>query len=310
VIYISHIVNELFCATFVTARRPSTASRAAVGVQSPFRLIAADGAQVAVKGVGRGRPVVCLHATGHGARDYEAFSAKMASDEFEIICIDWPGHGASPADAQGKTASAERYADLLEDLLPQLINSNVRPILLGNSIGGAAALSFALRHPDRVRALVLCNPGGLAPLNALARGVIAGMVRFFAAGERGASWFGRAFAVYYRLVLPGRPALAQRTRIVAAGLQMAPLLREAWDSFRVPASDLRDAALSLKVPVFFAWAKQDQIVAWSRSKRAVQAIPGAEVQMFRGGHAPFLEDPEPFNRSFLAFVRRIADRNA
>jgi pimeloyl-ACP methyl ester carboxylesterase len=279
--------------------------RSAVGVQKPFALLSTGGTEVAVSRMGSGQPVICLHATGHGGRDYAAFAGVMSHNGFEIFVIDWPGHGASPPDARGCSASAERYADLLVDLIPALCG-DLKPILLGNSIGGAAALSFALRDPDKVRALVLCNPGGLAPLNALAKGVIAAMVGFFGAGERGAGWFARAFTAYYRIVLPARPAVEQRARIVAAGPEMARLLKQAWDSFRQPDADLRLRAKKLAVPTLFAWAKQDQIVAWSRSKAAVAAIPGCEVQMFRGGHSPFLENAEAFNRAFLTFAGKVA----
>jgi pimeloyl-ACP methyl ester carboxylesterase len=277
--------------------------RSNVGVQQPLTLLAANGTEVAVNRQGRGVPVICLHATGHGGRDYAAFENAMVRKGFEVFVVDWPGHGASPLDETGRSASAERYADLLADLIPSLC-LETRPILLGNSIGGAAALSYALRYPDKIRALVLCNPGGLAPLNALSKAVIAGMVRFFGAGERGASWFARTFAAYYTLVLPAKSAAEQRARIVAAGPEMAPVLKQAWDSFRQPEADLRARAVKLAVPTLFAWAKQDRIVAWSRSKAAVGLIPMREVRMFRGGHSAFLEDPAAFNAAFLSFVER------
>ena len=280
------------------------AFRNAVGVQPPFSLVRCGGTEVAVARRGSGQPVICLHATGHGGRDFEDFAAELSGQGFELICVDWPGHGSSPSDLPGQSASARRYVNLLEDLVPELCG-DVRPILLGNSIGGAAALSFACRHPDRVRALILCNPGGLAPLDRSAKAAIAMMVRFFDAGARDAWWFGRAFALYYRLVLPGKSALAQRGRIVAAGREMAVVLREAWDSFRAPEADLRDAAQSLQVPLLCAWAKSDKIVAWGASKVAVQAIPGAVVEFFRGGHAPFLEDQTAFNAAFLKFARGV-----
>lgn len=283
---------------------PLQSFRSLMGVQPPSVLVPADGAVLAVSRAGKGVPVICLHATGHGGRDYEAFAAAIAPLGYEVIVVDWPGHGSSPVETTGRTASADRYAALLVDLIPALCGDE-RPILLGNSIGGAAALSLALSHPGKVRGLVLCNPGGLAPPSALSKAVIAGMVRFFAAGERGAAWFARSFAAYYRLVLPGKRAAEQRARIIAAGPEMAPLLKQAWDSFRQPDADLRDAATGLAVPVLFAWARQDQIVAWRFSQPAVSRIPGAEVQMFHGGHAAFLEDPEAFNAAFHAFAKRI-----
>jgi pimeloyl-ACP methyl ester carboxylesterase len=276
-----------------------------VGVQQPFSFVWACGTQIAISRVGKGSPVICLHATGHGGRDYAAFANSISSDGFEVICVDWPGQGASPEDALARTASAEFYADLLVELVPKLCGDK-HPILLGNSIGGAAALSYALRFPDSARGLVLCNPGGLAPLNGLAKAVIAAMVAFFAAGERGARWFPTAFSTYYKLVLSGKPASDQRARIVAAGLETAHILKQAWDSFSHAETDLRHRALGAQIPTLFAWAKHDKIVAWSRSRKCVESLPTAEVKMFKGGHSAFLEDPVAFRAEFIAFVKRIA----
>lgn len=277
--------------------------RLEVGVQPPFEFHKADGTSIGIKRMGRGVPVVCLHATGHGGRDYEAFAQTIASRGFEAITLDWPGQGGSPFEETHRTASAERYADILEALMPQLVLAEL-PIIVGNSIGGASALIFALRHPEQVRALVLCDPGGLAPVNRLAKIVIGMMVGFFSAGARGARWFPPAFAAYYRRVLPEKPAADQRRRIVRAGFEVAPVLRQTWDSFRAPEADLREFATQLRVPVLFAWAKKDQIVAWSRSKQAVKNIPGAEVQLFNAGHAAFLEDPAAFNQAFFSFAEK------
>src|SRR5262249_57743760 len=89
--------------------------------------------------------------------------------------------------------------------------------LLGNAIGGAAAIRYAATHPERVTALVLENPGGLdAADDRVGRTAIAAMVAFFAAGARGAGWFPAAFAAYYRLVLQRAPAAPHRPRSAAS----------------------------------------------------------------------------------------------
>jgi pimeloyl-ACP methyl ester carboxylesterase len=277
-------------------------SRAAIGVQTPYDLVEAAGTNVAIARNGAGLPVLCLHATAHGGRDFESLVDALVPLGFEMVCVDWPGHGASPPDASGQPASAKRYASILSDLIPALFGET-KPIVIGNSIGGAAALIAALEKPEAIRALVLCNPGGLAPLDPLAAAVIDLLVSFFQAGARGARWFPAAFGLYYRLVLSGKTAQDQRARIVTAGSEMAPILVQAWRSFGEADADLRTRAQALKLPVLFAWAKSDQIVAWSRSKRAVEMIPQAKVEFFNGGHAAFLEDPVAFQASFLAFVK-------
>lgn len=278
--------------------------RGAVGVQAPFSYVEAAGTSLAVKRQGQGQPVICLHATGHGGRDFEGFAAAMAGKEFETILVDWPGQGASPPDQAKVAASAARYAQILRALISQLALAQP-PILLGNSIGGAAALSVAIDHPRIVKGLVLCNPGGLVPLTFAVRRGIGATIWFFDQGARGAAWFERAFALYYRLVLSGAAAAEQRARIVAACRENAAVMRDAWESFRSPEADLRTAARGLRVPCLFAWAKGDRIVAWKACKPAIEAIPGAQVQMLDGGHAAFLEDADAFNRAFETFAGRL-----
>ena len=272
--------------------------RAAVGVPEGSPLVVVDGVSLAVAREGHGTPLVCLHATGHGGRDFERLAAAL-NDRFEVVRIDWPGQGRSGHDV--RPATAQRYAELLQGVLQQL--GIERPILLGNSIGGAAAIVYAIRHP--VRALVLCNPGGLMPVNAVTRVACALFARFFAAGARGAGWFAAAFGAYYRyLVLPSRAAAAARMRIIAAGAETAPVLQSAWTGFGRPASDLRLAAASLAVPVWFAWARQDRIIPLWRNRPAIRAIRDMTLTTYDGGHAAFLEQPEDFLRDLLRFCEQ------
>lgn len=275
------------------------AERAHAGAQEPVTWIEIDGARVAVARRGRGTPVLCLHAIGHGARDFEQFS-DLVGDTFEVIALDWPGQGLSPAD--GVPPTAAHYETIARRALDALKLERV--IILGNSIGGAAALRLALSAPERVSALVLCNAGGLSAVTPFARFVIRQMTGFFGAGERGAPWFSRAFAFYYRrLVLPRAPARAQRDHIIASAYEIAPVLRAAWEGFAAPESDLRAQVKDVACPVFLAWAKSDRIIAWSRSKATAKKFRDRRVQLFRGGHAAFLEDPERFARAFRRFVR-------
>jgi pimeloyl-ACP methyl ester carboxylesterase len=79
-------------------------------------------------------------------------------------------------------------------------------------------------------------------------------------------------------------------------------MTQAWASFKREDSDVRDLAQGLKMPVFVAWAKKDSVIRWSRNREAVERIPHAQVQVFDGGHAPFLEVPEAFNEAAAAFL--------
>jgi pimeloyl-ACP methyl ester carboxylesterase len=283
--------------------RPPAGARAAVGATPPWKEAVIDGVRLAYDDEGHGPAVVCLHAIGHGARDFAPLRARLR-DRYRIIAPDWPGHGSSEADH--RPVSAARYASLLAGLLDAAAVE--RCVLVGNSIGGTVAVRHAAAHPEQVRGLVLENPGGLAATDdALARAVLGGMVRFFAAGTRRRSWFPRAFAAYYRLcVLQRAAAAAQRRRIVASAYEIAPVLEQAWRHFGAPDYDVRSLAPRIHCPVLVAWATRDQFVQLRRSRAAIRQFPNARLEAFRAAHAAHLETPAAFADVLEGFLAELA----
>jgi pimeloyl-ACP methyl ester carboxylesterase len=270
--------------------------RAAVGAQEPITWIS----KLAATRRGCGPTVLCLHAIGHGARDFEPLAARIGA-RFEVIALDWPGQGRSPPD--GVPASAAHYETLVGQAMDAL--GLDAAILVGNSIGGAAALRFAARNPTRVRGLVLCDSGGLFAVKKTAAVIIRGLAAFFGAGERGRRWFGPLFRLYYNRVLIAPASFAQRDRIVASAYEIAAPLRQAWESFAQPDADIRALAEDIACPVWFAWAKNDAILPFKAVAPMVPRFRKARVTQYEGAHAPFLEDPDRFAEGFEAFAATL-----
>jgi 4,5:9,10-diseco-3-hydroxy-5,9,17-trioxoandrosta-1(10),2-diene-4-oate hydrolase len=258
--------------------------------------VSVDGARLALRRAGRGRPVVCLHAIGHDGRDFEALAQRIGG-RFEVIALDWPGHGSSGPDRE--PPSAARYGALLTGTLSTLAVD--KPILIGNSIGGGAAILSASRRP--VRGLVLCDSAGLVAVTPLVAAVCRVFARFFAAGERGARWYGPAYALYYSLlVLPEPAARNRRRQIIAQGRRLAPALRRAWESFARPEADIRDVAAELDIPVWAAWAENDRVIPLAFCRDAIGALRHGRLTRYRAGHAVFLEQPDAFAADFVTWA--------
>jgi pimeloyl-ACP methyl ester carboxylesterase len=276
------------------------ALRAAIGVAEDSQCLLVDGVTLAVAVEGEGPDLICLHATGHGGGDFESFAMAMRG-QYRVIRVDWPGQGRSGEDL-GHAHTPQRYAQLLEGVADQLQVKN--PVVIGCSIGGAAALHYAARRP--VRALVLCNTAGLVPVHWLTRSFCAVFTRFFRAGSRGARWFPTAFAVYYRrLVLPSPAADWQRERIIAAGYELAPVLTSSWSHFGRPEADIRTLAQALDVPVWFAWARRDRVIPLWMCRPTIRRMRHASLSLFDAGHAAFLEQPAAFIPAFQEFMARV-----
>lgn len=269
-----------------------------IGVEAPFSYLTVDGVQLAYSDEGVGQPVVCLHATAQGGRDYMHLRPMLrALPGVRVIVLDWAGHGRSGDDHQ--VFSAERCEQLLLKFMNEL--QIQQAMIIGNSIGGAAALRFAYAHPGRVKAVVACNPGGLAQVNWLARVFCSFMAGVAVLGQRNSPLFKPLFGLFCRALLRGPDAAEQRQRIIAAGTSNALVMQQAWLSFIQPSGDIRWMMPNIHCPVLFAWAKDDGVVALKASHAAVRLVPNHALKLFPGGHCAYLEAPGPFFSRMLEF---------
>jgi pimeloyl-ACP methyl ester carboxylesterase len=275
--------------------------RHALGAQGPRKEAVIDGVHIAYADSGGSGPVlICLHAIGHGARDFEGLSRPL-SPQYRVIALDFPNHGNSGMDP--RPASATLYSEILTKFIASLELSKVT--LLGNSIGGAAGIRYAAAHPERVDSLILCDTGGLGHPDLVSRIFINGFVQFFAAGRRGAFWFPWAFREYYGKVLIEEPAREERDRIVRSAYEIAPALEQAWASFGNPNENLLPLLDRIQCPVLLAWAKDDFVLPLNRNAPSFRSIKSYQLEIFKGGHAAFLEDPDRFEYALRNFLRTV-----
>ena len=274
--------------------------RFALGASRDCRTVKVDGVRLAYDDRGHGFPVVGLHAITHGSRDFEYVAERLAS-RWRLITPDWPGQGRSGADQH--PACLARYTALLAGFMDAL--EIERAVLIGNSIGGSAAIAYAAEFPARVAGLVLANPGGLIPMNPLGRKLCGAIAALGRAGRREAFYFKPLFSMLYRQILQTSAASAQRSRIVDAAAECAPIWEQAWLSFRTPQADQTDAGPRIHCPVLFTWAARDRIVSFAYSKEAISRFPNHSVAMFGGGHCAFLEEPEKFLTAVEPFLESV-----
>ena len=108
---------------------------------------------LAGEAAGEGPPVVLLHGLSATRRSVVHGSRHLPRAGYRVIAYDARGHGESDPGPRYE------YADLVGDLEAVLAHAEPeRAVLVGNSMGAATAMAFALEHPERVPALVQITP--------------------------------------------------------------------------------------------------------------------------------------------------------
>ncbi len=109
---------------------------------------------------GKKEPFILLHGNGQDG-SYFKNQIEYFSDRYRVIALDTRGHGKSPRGTASFTI--EQFSCDLYDFMEE--HKILKAVILGFSDGANIAMKFAMKYPDRVKALILnggnLNPGGV-----------------------------------------------------------------------------------------------------------------------------------------------------
>jgi len=116
--------------------------------------------------------VILVHgAAEHGGR-YAHVAERLVSEGYAVHALDHRGHGRSG----GTRAMIDRLDTLVDDLGRFVSRVGGRPYLIGHSMGGAVALTYAIHHGETIAGLIVSGPAVAteavpAPLKAITAGL-------------------------------------------------------------------------------------------------------------------------------------------
>jgi proline iminopeptidase len=276
-----------------------------------------NGNQLEVEVLGEpGAPVLIAHhgAPGLGSRAEPRASFGRLADTFRVVAFDARGSGAS----EGRPPfTHEQWAADVEGLR-QWIGAE-RFVMAGGSYGGFIAMEYAIRHPERLSALVLRDTSPdhdneeAAQRNAESstrvrvdrdklRRINEGRVRDDADLED-----------CWREILPLYD-FAYDPAAVEEKAQATPYRFETHNfafSVNVPRYDIRDQLHRIACPVLVTVGRHDWITPVDASRRLVSLLRDGRLVVFeRSGHSPQIEEAELWERTVRDFLHDVgADGN-
>ncbi|MGK8487664.1 4,5:9,10-diseco-3-hydroxy-5,9,17-trioxoandrosta-1(10),2-diene-4-oate hydrolase [Nocardia asiatica] len=263
-------------------------------------------------GVGNGPTIVLLHGGGPGASSWSNFARNIPvlAERFHVLAVDQPGYGRSDKPTEHPQYFVHSAA-ALKDLLDHLeITSRVH--LLGNSLGGGAAVRFALDYPDRAGKLVLMGPGGLST-NLFAPDPTEGvklLSKFnYEPTRENLEAFLRIMVFDQSLVtdelIDERFASASTPEALAATRAMG----KSFASADFEQGMLWRDAYKLRQPVLLIWGREDRVNPLDGALVATKLIPRAQLHVFGGcGHWAQLEKFHEFNRLAIDFLAGVKEK--
>lgn len=265
---------------------------------------ASDGTRIhyEVTGPRDAEPLLCIQGLGTDLRGW-TFQRFALGRHYRLLLVDNRGVGGSD-----KPPGPYDLEVMANDALAVLDAEGVASAhVMGASMGGVLAQILAVRHPERVRSLVLaCTACRHQPWRrellegwatvAAEQGMraLAGRALRWLAGPRHRRRFGLPFNVFAPFVL-NLPASAFVSQVRAILDQT---------------DDVRLLLCDLDVPTLVVVGTQDILTPRADAEELVELIPGAELAILSGGaHGLMFDRAGDFNATVQSFLDSVAGQS-
>jgi 4,5:9,10-diseco-3-hydroxy-5,9,17-trioxoandrosta-1(10),2-diene-4-oate hydrolase len=243
--------------------------------------------------------VVFIHGSGPGASGWSNFKQNteaFCQAGYRAIIIDIPGYGytSKPTDAIYSLDFFTQYLD--EFMVHKGIN---RAVLVGNSLGGAIAVGYALEHPDKVSHLILMATGGIEEREVyFATQGIQAMIKYpMGSPEFTKEVLGELLKL---LVFDPKHVTEQLVNERWKILQMQN--PQVLASMQIP--NLTGRLPELSVPILGFWGYQDKFCPISGAHTIISQCEDARMNMLsQCGHWVMVEHSAYFNKQCIEFLQ-------
>jgi pimeloyl-ACP methyl ester carboxylesterase len=229
-------------------------------------------------------PLVLIHGAG-GSHLHWAPTTRRLSGR-SVYAIDLPGHGRSPKDGH---TSIGGYVEVLSSWLSQ--TGLQRPVLAGHSMGGAIALSLALKQPEPLGGLVLVGTSDHLPVNPTLMGML----------EKDETYGDAVDLIIRWSFSPGaehRLVELSRKRMLEVPRQVLQADFRACERY-----DVQGRLGEIRLPTLVVCGAADKMTPERNVRRLTQGIRDSRFTLIQSaGHMVMLEKPSELDEAIQEFL--------
>lgn len=243
-------------------------------------------------------PIVLLHGFDSSVFEFRRLFPLLAA-EHQAWAMDMLGFGFTDRLTQAAFSPTAIKTHLYYSW-KTLIGQPV--VLVGASMGGAAAIDFALSYPEAVQQLVLIDSAGFSAGPAMGKFLVPPLGQM-------ATAFLRNLKVRQNISLKAYhdSSFASPDALNCAALHLE---QTGWSQALIAFTQsggygsFRQQLAQLQIPTLILWGRCDRILGTADAEKFQQAIPNSQLQWIEAcGHVPHLEKPQETAAAILEFVR-------
>lgn len=249
--------------------------------------------------MGEGPAIVFAHGLGG---NHLSWWQQLAHFSARHTCVAFAHRGFVPSSAVPGATAPDAYADDLAALIDELKLRDVR--LVAQSMGGWTCLEYALRHPAKVKALVMaCTSGAIDPASVPGFGKADFAAWTKRAGELNAAMESRGV-----LQAGGERLASEQPALAVLYRQINQLNADDFrTAVRIRIRDMRTQPASLlaklAMPVLFLNGEEDTVFPSPAGPGLAKSAPrGRHASVPKAGHSVYFERASEFNRIVEEFI--------
>ncbi|MBA2349354.1 MAG: alpha/beta fold hydrolase [Solirubrobacterales bacterium] len=263
--------------------------------------------------LGDGPPVLLVHGFMDSADTWRKTLASLAASGRAALAIDLPGFGAADRLVRGEPVLPQHDAVVAAAVEQLAEQGGGAVVVVGNSLGGCAAIRAAQRTDLPLAGVMPVAPAGFD--HPVWFRAIEGdaLVRTLLAAPLTERLVRAIVGQAYRQLAFARPRAIEPTvvRAFVSHLHTQRDVRRALATGRTLMPELADPfdLSAVTVPVRLVWGEKDRMVSHRGSRHLVAAVPHLSYDLLPGcGHCPQLEEPARFAELLEAFLAELAVR--